>query len=196
MDGDAECFLKYATREVLNLHAIGDAAGVVPHLEALCDMVPGQVSKLTAAVCNMLTVDATVAPESANSETTFHRWLQANATLGQIEFFYNSPLYKAFLQARFNKLFSLAQNKPGSRDEIVKLLLGSVKPGSDEHAALVFAQTMDDESKPKLEKLRVLWNTPKVDDLLRVWNLTGWQFYSFSGEGVPQDFGGSGYQIG
>ena len=43
--------------------------------------------------------------------------------------------------------------------------------GSVARAALVFAQTMDDEAKPLLEKLRLLWCTPKVEELLAEWNL-------------------------
>ena len=92
--------------------------------------------------------------------------------LAQLQFLYISPLYHTFLKIRFTEKLTMAKKMPGHRRETIRVLLESASPGSAEHAALVFAQTIDDEDTPLLEKLRLLWCTPKVDELLAGWNLT------------------------
>ena len=73
---------------------------------------------------------------------------------------------QAFLKNRFTLQLDLAKSKPVERGETIRILLESVSLGSAEHVALVFVQTMDDEGIVLLEKLRLLWCTPKADELL------------------------------
>ena len=74
--------------------------------------------------------------------------------LGQVQFLYGSALYQAFLKNRFAQQLDLAKRKPAERGETIRILLESVTLGSAEHIGLVFAQTVDDEGKTLLEKLR------------------------------------------
>ena len=93
-------------------------------------------------------------------------WLQGHILLAQDQYLYCSPFHNAFLQRRCAQKLNLAKKSPGNRGGAIRALLASAKLGSGEHAALVFAQTMDDEAKPLLEKLRFLWCAPKDDELL------------------------------
>ena len=91
--------------------------------------------------------------------------------LGQIQYLYFSPLNNAFLKVCFAKKLHLAQKSPGNGTDTICVVLGSVTLGTAEHAALVFAQIMDDGAQPLLEKLHLLWCTPKVEELLVKWSL-------------------------
>ena len=98
-------------------------------------------------------------------------------------------MYKVFLKRRIEHKFQLAKKAPGDRSETIRILLESASPGSAEHAALVFAQTIDDEDKPLLEKLLLLWSHPKADELLAEWNLTKhghWGVYHNFREGLAR----------
>ena len=54
----------------------------------------------------------------------------------------------------------------GNRAETVRAWLGSATVGSLEHVALVLVQTLEDETKPCIEKLRLLWCTPSPHEVL------------------------------
>ena len=68
---------------------------------------------------------------------------------------------KAFIKVRFAEQLHLANKSPGNRGEIVSVLLEYVNVGSNAHNQLIFAQIMDDDSRPLLEKLLLLWCCPK-----------------------------------
>eukprot|EP00974_Lingulodinium_polyedra_P042768 4105322-Lingulodinium_polyedra.AAC.1 len=69
----------------------------------------------------------------------------------------------------------MVKKSPGQRGEGIRVMLESARPGSVEHAALLFAQTVGDDSMPLLDKVRLLWFTAQVDALLIVWSLDpGW----------------------
>jgi len=66
---------------------------------------------------------------------------------------------------------------PGNRAESIRVLLESAKLGSSEHAALLLVQSLEDQAKPIIEKLRLLWCTPRVAEVLAQWNLKDWEGY-------------------
>ena len=165
-------FVKFITREALQSTASKTLDAIIPHLKALDGMAPDHIPMLARAVCKLSTVDCAAAPAVETSECTVHAWLQEHAPLSQLQFLCSSPLYHTFLKSRFTEKLNLAKKTPGHRRETIRVMLESASPGSAEHAALVFAQTIDDEDTPLLEKLRLLWCTPKADELLAEWNLT------------------------
>ena len=173
-----KAFVKYITRECLQSTSGAALDGIVPHLQALGDMAPDHMPSLARSICKLRSVDFTAACWAETSERAFHEWLQEHVPLAQVQFLYSSPLYQAFLKIRFTKKLDLAKKSPADRGETIRVLLESTSPGSAEHAALVFTQIMDDEAKPVLERLRLLWCTPKADELLAEWNLkTRWGKY-------------------
>ena len=111
------------------------------------------------------------AAECERSEATFHSWLQENLSLGHIQLFYCSPLYKAFLTRRFTRQLEFAQANPGNRAESIRVLFESAKLGSSEHAALLLVQSLEVRTNPVIEKLRLLWCTPRFADILAQWKV-------------------------
>ena len=108
-------------------------------------------------------LDVTAAPEAETSEAAFHAWLQELSNLAQVQYFYCSPLYSAFLKRRFTHTLQLAKESVGNRAETVRALLESATIGSLEHVALFLVQTLEEKATPLTEKLRLLWCTPIAD---------------------------------
>ena len=65
----------------------------------------------------------------------------------------------------------------GNRAETNRALLESATIGCLEHVALFLVQTLEDKTKPLIEKLRLLWCTPSAHDLLVQWKLRDWMVH-------------------
>ena len=153
-------FVQYATRECLTSSDTVVLDCIVPHLKALYDMAPDNIPTLTQCLIRLCMLDLTAAPEAQTSEAAFHAWLQELSNLAQVQYLYCSPLYSAFLKRRFTQKFELANESVGNRAETVRALLETATIGSLEHVALLLVQALEDETKPFIEKLRLLWCTP------------------------------------
>ena len=81
--------------------------------------------------------------------------------LGQVQFLYRSPLYNTFLKRRFTQQLHLANQSPGNRGEIIRVLLESVKVGSVEHNELISAQIIEDDCKAVAREAVVVMVHPK-----------------------------------
>ena len=75
----------------------------------------------------------------------------------------------------FTRQLELAQANPGNRAESIRVLLESSKVGSSEHAALLSVQSLEDRTKPVVEKLRLLWCTPRPAEMLAQWKVKDWE---------------------
>ena len=71
-----------------------------------------------------------------------------------------------FFRRRFTHKFELAKESVGNRAETVRALLETATIGSLEHVALLLVQVLEDETKPFIEKLRLLWCTPSAHAIL------------------------------
>ena len=159
-------FVKYITRECLTSSDTVVLDCIVPHLKALYDMAPDNIPTLTQCLIRLCMLDLTAAPEAQTSEAAFHAWLQELSNLAQVQYLYCSPLYSAFLKRRFTQKFELAKESVGNRAETVRALLETATIGSLEHVALLLVQALEDETKPFIEKLRLLWCTPSPHEIV------------------------------
>ena len=62
----------------------------------------------------------------------------------------------------------------GKGSETARALLESATIGSLERVALFLVQTLEDNTKPFIEKLRLLWCTPSAHEILAQWKLRDW----------------------
>jgi hypothetical protein len=147
-------------------------------------MAASNMPALAKSICKLAVVDLAAAAECERSEATFHAWLQQTLSLGHIQLLYCSPLYKAFLTRRFTRQLELAQATPGNRAESIRVLLESAELGSLEHAALLLVQSLEERTKPVIEKLRLLWCTPRPAEILAQWKVKDWEAFIIFLEGV------------
>ena len=170
-------FVKHITRECFTSSDTVGLDCTVLQLKALYDIAPDNIPTFAQCIIKLCVLDLTAAPEAETSEAAFHARLQELSNLAQVPYLYCSPLYSAFLKRRFTHKFHLAKEYVGNRAETVRALLESATIGSLEHVALIWVQTLEDNTKPFIEKLRLLWCTPSVDVILLQWKLSDWIVY-------------------
>ena len=90
-------------------------------------------------------------------------------------------------EAVHTEKISWQKESVGNRAETVRALLESATIGSLEHVALFLVQTLEDKTKPFIEKLRLLWCTPSAHEFLVPWKLRDWMVHLIVLEKVWQE---------
>ena len=159
-------FVKYITKSLYESDCgYSNLRFVVPHIVKLQQWSSELVPPLATVLCRLSEVDL----EQPASLELFHKWLQQDFSLSQMQTVYNSVMYAGFLKKRVGAQLKKAQEDMTARETLLPLLEASAADSLEMAAELKIVRTLEDTTVKLKQKVDLLWSTPSALEIVTKW---------------------------